>query len=334
MENETRDTGIDAIGKVPWGFHICLLYKTEQDLTDIFLPYLKSGLESNESCLLILEKPSDCKKTAVKLAANIADFDKYLKKGQLEIADYKKWYFKNNKFSMKTAIDNGARKVKKSLESKYQGLRVFADMAWFKKTERKNLLEYEEQVNQNIGEYKVLTVCAYPVDKLQANEVVDMIRTHQFVLFRGSDKWSFFSGFEDSNIEMAMRKAKELFPLFMRKDKGTTDFREIFMTRIKEERKRRGLTQSEFAKKAGISLNFLGQLERGSRTPNFKKVIQIAEALDMDLKYLLGELKIKPAEKDKFKEKIMAVLNTSSVKEKNLFYKVISFLAENIKGSK
>jgi hypothetical protein len=42
---EVRDTGITAIGDVPWGTHFCQFYQDKQDLVDILVPYFKAGLE-------------------------------------------------------------------------------------------------------------------------------------------------------------------------------------------------------------------------------------------------------------------------------------------------
>ena len=48
-----RETGIDVVGDIPWGMHICLFYETEQDLFDVLAPYFKAGLENNELCMCI-----------------------------------------------------------------------------------------------------------------------------------------------------------------------------------------------------------------------------------------------------------------------------------------
>jgi hypothetical protein len=51
LEERNRETGIHAIGAVPWGTHLCQFYDTKQDLVDILLPYFKAGLENNEFCV-------------------------------------------------------------------------------------------------------------------------------------------------------------------------------------------------------------------------------------------------------------------------------------------
>jgi hypothetical protein len=54
---ETRKTGIDVVGDMPWGTHFCLFYETKEDLLDTLIPYCKAGLESGEFCLWIVADP-------------------------------------------------------------------------------------------------------------------------------------------------------------------------------------------------------------------------------------------------------------------------------------
>ena len=54
MKTNIRKTGINLIEEVPWGAHLALLYKTNEDLIEILVPYIKSGLENNEFCIWVV----------------------------------------------------------------------------------------------------------------------------------------------------------------------------------------------------------------------------------------------------------------------------------------
>ena len=58
-EQLVRESGIDLLGSVVWGTHVCLFYKTKQDLINILVPYFKAGLENNEFCMWITCDPLD-----------------------------------------------------------------------------------------------------------------------------------------------------------------------------------------------------------------------------------------------------------------------------------
>ncbi|HEY0087527.1 MAG TPA: MEDS domain-containing protein, partial [Candidatus Lokiarchaeia archaeon] len=53
MEKQIRDSGINFIGKIPWGTHFCQFYQAKDDLIDILVPYFKAGLENDEFCMWI-----------------------------------------------------------------------------------------------------------------------------------------------------------------------------------------------------------------------------------------------------------------------------------------
>jgi MEDS: MEthanogen/methylotroph, DcmR Sensory domain len=57
MTSNLRKSGIDIIGDIPWGMHICQFYQTKEDLINILVPYFKAGLENNELCIWITSQP-------------------------------------------------------------------------------------------------------------------------------------------------------------------------------------------------------------------------------------------------------------------------------------
>ncbi len=58
-------------------------------------------------------------------------------------------------------------------------------------------------------------------------------------------------------------------------------------TNVKIERVRKGLSQLELAEKAGVTIDTVGTIERGTANPALEKVISIALALDVDLNTLV-----------------------------------------------
>lgn len=57
--------------------------------------------------------------------------------------------------------------------------------------------------------------------------------------------------------------------------------------RIKTVRKSLGLTQDQLAEKSELSSNYIGQLERGERSPSLKTLSKIARSLGVDTEYLV-----------------------------------------------
>lgn len=60
-------------------------------------------------------------------------------------------------------------------------------------------------------------------------------------------------------------------------------------TRIREARLKKKLTQEQLSEKAGIGTYYLGEVERGVKTPSLKVFVEIANALDISCDSLLRD---------------------------------------------
>jgi transcriptional regulator with XRE-family HTH domain len=60
-------------------------------------------------------------------------------------------------------------------------------------------------------------------------------------------------------------------------------------TRLREWRRRRGLTQEQLAARAGLSYKFIGEIERGTGNPTLETLGRLAAALRVDLAELVRE---------------------------------------------
>ncbi len=59
--------------------------------------------------------------------------------------------------------------------------------------------------------------------------------------------------------------------------------------RIKERRSILGLSQERLAELAGLSVNFLAQIEIGEKTPSMRTLVRLARALEVPVHKLLEE---------------------------------------------
>ena len=59
--------------------------------------------------------------------------------------------------------------------------------------------------------------------------------------------------------------------------------------RIKEARKNQGFTQEKLAEILGVSVEFVGQIERGLKLPSMQVFIKLIEVLNVSADYLLRD---------------------------------------------
>ena len=64
--------------------------------------------------------------------------------------------------------------------------------------------------------------------------------------------------------------------------------------KIRDHRRRKGLTQAELAERVGISLSFLGHIERGTRKLSVETLYELCKALNCSADQLLGTGKYTP----------------------------------------
>jgi transcriptional regulator with XRE-family HTH domain len=78
--------------------------------------------------------------------------------------------------------------------------------------------------------------------------------------------------------------------------------------RIQELRKNQNLTQDRLAERAGLTLNYIGKVERGEAQPTLEALLSIAAALKSNVSNLFFYLD-RPLTKDEAKERIRELLD-------------------------
>jgi C4-dicarboxylate-specific signal transduction histidine kinase len=189
MATETRKTGIDVVGDMPWGTHFCLFYETKDDLLDTLLPYCKSGLESEEFCLWVVAEPLTIEEATDALKDVVPDLDRYLEDSSIEIVSARNWYLQGGTFDLKRVTDGWHEKLARASARGYAGVRVTGDTAWLAKKDWKHFCEYEEGLNEAVANQRLAVLCTYPLAQCGALEILDVVRTHQFALAKRHGSW-------------------------------------------------------------------------------------------------------------------------------------------------
>ena len=211
MEKAFRKTGIDIIGDAPWGIHICQFYQTKKDLIDILVPYFKAGLENNEFCMWITSEPLKVADAKAALKKVVKNLDHFIKKGQIEILDYSEWYTKSGKFDANNVLQGWVEKENQALKRGYDGLRLSGNTFWLEKKDWRDFTDYEEEINNVIGKYRMIAICTYSLGQCGASEVIDVVSNHQFALIRREGKWVIIGSSERKRTEEAVRESEERF---------------------------------------------------------------------------------------------------------------------------
>ena len=208
MQNGLIDSGIGVIGKVPWGTHFCQFYRTKQDLIDILVPYFKTGLENNEFCMWITAEPLEKNEAKAALAVAVPELNARLRAGQLEIISYTDWYLIDGKFNDELVLRGWVDKLQQAQAKGFSGLRLTGNTFWLEHNHWQAFTEYEAKINDVIGNYNMLAICTYCLDKCDGSDVIDVVKNHQFALIKQAGKWDIIESTIYKQAQQALRESE------------------------------------------------------------------------------------------------------------------------------
>src|SRR5499427_125670 len=190
MATEIRQTGIDVIGDmVGWGAHFCLFYETKADLLDTLISYCKSGLEREEYCLWIVAEPLTIAEARGALQDAVPDLNRHLADARFELAAARDWFLQGGTFDGQRLTAAWYEKLARVSARGYPGMRVTGDTTWLVEKDWRHFCNYEDGLNEVIGNQRLAVLCTYPLAGCGAPQILDVVRTHQFVLARRYGSW-------------------------------------------------------------------------------------------------------------------------------------------------
>ncbi|MFM0139834.1 hybrid sensor histidine kinase/response regulator [Caballeronia grimmiae] len=189
LEQTLRKSGIDAIGHAGWGTHFCHFYETRQDLIDMLVPYFEAGLRDNESCLWVASDPIGVDEAETALVEALPDFKDHVMRGQIAFKPASDWYYPDGAFRADHVLAEWVRHERESRAHGFEGLRVTGDTFWLERTRWHDFADYEAHLNRTLGQYRIICVCSYCMDRCTASDVLDVCNTHQFALTRRKGVW-------------------------------------------------------------------------------------------------------------------------------------------------
>jgi len=203
-----RKSGIAVVGNVPWGTHLCQFYETVDDLVDVLVPYFAEGLRNNEFCMWVTSEPLSEKEAMEAMRKEVPNFDRYVKKGQIEIVPYTEWYLKGGAFNLQRVLDAWIDKLNQALSKGYDGLRVTGNTAWLEKKDWNSFADYEKEINDVIGNFRMMAICTYSLDRCGASEVIDVVSNHQFALIKRKGEWEIIESSQLKEVKEALQKSE------------------------------------------------------------------------------------------------------------------------------
>jgi len=210
MKEHLRVSGIEAIGDIVWGTHLCQLYQTREELVDTLVPYFKAGLKNSEACLWIISEYL-AENEAKERRTIIPDLEGFIKQGQIEIISYNQFYFEDGNCNSKKALKYLSERLGNAIKKGYTGLRFAEDTGWLEKKDWDFFVDFEKKMDEITGNNRMIALCAYSLKKCSASEIIDTVMNHKSVLIKKEEQWKLIESPKRKEIEQALVRSENEF---------------------------------------------------------------------------------------------------------------------------
>jgi C4-dicarboxylate-specific signal transduction histidine kinase len=152
---------------------------------------------------LTIEEATDVLRDAV------PDLDRYLADSRIEIVSARDFFLQGGTFG---GTFDGQRvtaacfeKLARVSARGYPGMRVTGDTTWLAKRDWRHFCNYEDGLNEVIGNQRLAVLCTYPLAACGTPEILDVVRTHQFAIVRRHGRWEVIetAGLKRAKAEIA-----------------------------------------------------------------------------------------------------------------------------------
>lgn len=159
----------DAVERLSWGGHFCLLYDRPADLAEFLAPFFRAGIEAGQACLWVAAEPVPPRAAEGALRSAFPDLDRLAATGLVEIVDAAR--HPGGAFDALVA-DREARALRAGLG----GLRLAAPA--------------HPAQGTGAGNVRVLALYSHCTAGSGAASMLDAIAGRQLALARGAGGWS------------------------------------------------------------------------------------------------------------------------------------------------
>lgn len=166
--------------------HLCLIYETQEEQFAAVVPFMRVGLERGEKCVYVAdENTSD--EVLEQMEKGGVDVARALETGAFRVLTKKDAYLKQGFFDPDWMINFLKETTDAAKAEGYAGLRVTGEMTWMLGGDQGSdrLIEYEAKLNYFFPENDALAICQYNIGRFSPEIIMDVIRTHPLVIYRG-----------------------------------------------------------------------------------------------------------------------------------------------------
>jgi hypothetical protein len=185
----TCDSGIAALGRIPWGSHFCNFYQSADDLAECVLPFFRRALADNEMGIWITSEPLNARDARRRLGAMQPDLAAREASGQIQILDFADWYLDSNGSITARALHTCLERLEAAQQRGFAGVRMSGNSFWLERKYWRLFTDYEREMHAAVRNSRIIVLCSYSLERCTAGDVLEVVKHHDFALSHGPRGW-------------------------------------------------------------------------------------------------------------------------------------------------
>jgi len=185
--NITYDTPLlTALEQVAPHDHLSLIYESSEDHFAVAIPFIRLGLDRGEKCIYIADDGTQADVRDAMYAQGI-DVERAVATDRLVLEAKEGAYLKHGSFDLEWMSTFWADATAEATRRGFSALRATGETEWVLggAPGLERWTEYESRLTQVLAGLNCSALCQYNRQVLPPNLVLDVIRTHPTVIYRG-----------------------------------------------------------------------------------------------------------------------------------------------------
>lgn len=179
-----KEQSVTLCGETLTGpLHICAFFDSREEQYEILLPWIKEGLNNNETVFSILERNMHNDHCCRLEHANVPVQETSVT-GQLQIVATEDTYLNGGSFAAERMFNIVEQAMINAKNSPCCMFRGYGEMQWALKNlpGTDELIEYETRLNLLTPKYDCNLLCIYDINKFSGRAIVDILASHSHVI--------------------------------------------------------------------------------------------------------------------------------------------------------
>jgi len=167
--------------------HFCSIYESPEEHYAVAIPFIQIGLDRGEKCIYIADDGmvGDVRHA---MQSGRIDVDAAIASGALVLATKEQTYLEHGSFHPDWMFTFWKEATQLALSEGFSALRATGETEWVLRGGRglERWMEYESKLTHTLSENKCSALCQYNRRLFPPELILDVIRTHPTVVYRGT----------------------------------------------------------------------------------------------------------------------------------------------------